>query len=191
MIRRRWRHMLSRLLLVYAVVELAVIIALVSTIGWGWTLLVLLATFLLGWGLLAPMAGSHLIRQLGQLRSGLTEPGSAVRDGALVTLATALVLVPGLVTTVLGLLLLIPPIRAVAGPGLGGIALRGLQRRVPLITDTSVFAADSRRGGYSGDGRDYIDGEVIDVEDFEPPILPQSPVDGGPPPRPTSSRGSI
>ena len=51
--------MVIRLFLVYAVVELAVIFALVSTIGWGWTLLVLLATFLLGWGLLAPMAGSQ------------------------------------------------------------------------------------------------------------------------------------
>jgi UPF0716 protein FxsA len=181
--------MLSRLLLVYAVVELAVIIALVSTIGWGWTLLVLLATFLLGWGLLAPMAGSHLIRQAGQLRSGLTEPRSAVSDGALVTLGTALVLVPGLVTTVLGLLLLVPPIRAVAGPGLTGIALRGLRRRVPLITDATAFTADSRRGD-SGDGRDYIDSEVIDVRDFEPPILPRGPIDDGPP-RPTSSRGSI
>jgi UPF0716 protein FxsA len=182
--------MLSRLLLVYAVVELAVIIALVSTIGWGWTLLVLLATFLLGWGLLAPMAGSHLIRQFGQLRSGLTEPQSAVNDGALITLAMALVLVPGLVTTVLGLLLLVPRIRAVAGPGLAGIALRGLQRRVPLITNTTVFTADPRRG-YSGNRRDYIDGEVIDVKDFEPPILPQGPIDEARPPRPTSSRGSI
>ena len=182
--------MLSRLLLVYAVVELAVIIALVSTIGWGWTLLVLLATFLLGWGLLAPMAGSHLIRQFGQLRSGLTEPQSAVNDGALITLAMALVLVPGLITTVLGLLLLVPQIRAVAGPGLAGIALRGLQRRVPLITNTTVFTADSRRG-YSGDRSDYIDGEVIDVKDFEPPILPQGPIDEERPPWPTSSRGSI
>jgi UPF0716 protein FxsA len=182
--------MLSRLLLVYAVVELAVIIALVSTIGWGWTLLVLLGTFLLGWGLLAPMAGSHLIRQLGQLQSGLAEPRSAVRDGAPVTLAMALVLVPGLVTTVVGLLLLVPPVRAAAGPALAGIALRGLQRRVPLITDTTVFTAGSRQS-YPGDDRDYIDGEVIDVKDFEPPILPQGPIDDEPPPRPTSSPGSI
>jgi UPF0716 protein FxsA len=101
----------------------------------------------------------------------------------------ALVLVPGLVTTVLGLLLLLPPIRAVAGPGLTAIALRGLQR-VPLITETTAFTADSRRG-YAADGRDYIDGEVIDVRDFEPPILPQGPIDDEPPPRPTSSPGSI
>ncbi|OMC52975.1 membrane protein FxsA [Mycobacterium sp. IS-2888] len=172
--------MLSRLLLVYAVVELAVIFALVSTIGWGWTLLVLLATFLLGWGLLAPMAGSQLIRQLGQLRSGLTEPQAAVNDGALVGLAMALVLVPGLVTTVLGLLLLVPPIRAVAGPGLSGIALRGLRGRAPRVTQTTVFTTDPRRG-QAGDGRDYIDGEVIDgevidVHDVElPPRRPSSP----------------
>ncbi len=134
--------MLSRLLLIYAIAELAVVIALVSTVGWGWTLLVLLATFLLGWGLLAPMAGSHLIRQIGQLRSGLTEPRSAVSDGAVVTLATVLVLVPGLVTTALGLLLLVPQIRSAAGPGLTAIGVRGLRRRMPLITDTTLFGAE-------------------------------------------------
>ena len=172
--------MVWRLLLIYAVVELAAVIALASTIGFGWTVLVLLATFLIGWGVLAPMAGSHLIRQIGQLRSGLTEPRSAVSDGALVTLATALVLVPGLVTTALGLLLLVPPIRSVAGPGLTAIAMRGLGRRVPLIS----YAAADRTERYSDDGRDYIDGEVIDVTDFEPPALPNDQVRGGFPGRP-------
>ncbi len=164
--------MVSRLLLVYAVVELAVIFALVSTIGWGWTLLVLLATFLLGWGILAPMAGSHLIHQIGQLRSGLTEPRSAVNDGALVALAAVLVLIPGLVSTALGLLLLVPPVRSVAGPGLTAIAVRGLQRRVPVTGYATAFRTESRPG-YSGDGRDYIDGEVIDVRDVESPTSPE------------------
>ena len=49
--------MVSRLLLIYAVVELAVIFALVSTIGWGWTLLALLATFVLGLGHRGPDGG--------------------------------------------------------------------------------------------------------------------------------------
>ncbi len=166
--------MLRRLLLIYAVVELAVIMALVSTIGWGWTLLILLASFLLGWGLLAPMAGSHLIHRLGQLRSGLTEPHSAVSDGALVTLAAVLVLIPGLVSTAFGLLLLMPPVRSLAGPGLTAIAVRGLQRRVPLIGYATAARTEPRRD-YSGNGRDYIDGEVIDVHDFESPALPNDP----------------
>lgn len=173
--------MVRRLLLVYAVVELAAIIALVSTIGWGWTLLALLATFVLGWGFVVPMAGSHLLEQVTRLRSGVKDPHKAVGDGALVTLATVLVLVPGLVTTAVGMSLLVPPVRAVARPGLAAIATRRF-RRMPLITESR--AADGGRYG------DYIDGEVIDVRDVrdvrqvrdfadfpgstdaEPPVLP-------------------
>ncbi len=159
--------MLSRLLLIYVVAELAAVIALVSTVGWGWTLLVLLATALLGWGVLAPMAGSQLLRQLRQLRS---DPGAA-SDGTMVTLATILILVPGVVTTALGLLLLVPPIRSLARPALTALGLRGLRRRMPLITDARLFGADERRA-YPGDGTDYIDGEVVDVREFRAPALP-------------------
>ncbi|MEE6139147.1 FxsA family protein [Mycobacterium sp. 050128] len=165
--------MVSRLLLVYAVVELAAIFALVWTVGWGWTLLGLLVTFVIGWGLLAPIAGSQLIRDIGRMRSGLKEPRSTLGDGALVTTATALVLVPGFVTTMAGMLLLLPPVRAAAGPGLTRIALRSLKRHAPLV----MTEFTSGRG-------DYIDGEVIDVYEFEPPALPKDrPVDehwGGP-----------
>lgn len=156
--------MVSRLLLVYAVVELTAIFALVWTVGWGWTLLGLLVTFVLGWGLLAPIAGSQLIRDLGQMRSGRKEPRSTLGDGALVTTATALVLVPGFVTTVLGMLLLLPPVRAAVGPGLTRIALRSFQRNAPLVSYTSTW-----------ERRDYIDGEVIDVYDVEPAELPKKP----------------
>lgn len=153
--------MVRRLFLIYAVVELAAIFALVSTIGFGWTLLVLLAAVALGWGLLGPVGGWQVSARVAQLRSGLAEPRTAVSDGAVVTVATIMVLVPGLVTTALGLLLLVPPIRAIARPGLTALAMRGLQRRVPLITDPT------------GDSRDFIEGEVIDVVDVDAPVLPQ------------------
>src|SRR5262245_35228266 len=130
--------MVSRLLLVYAVVELAVIFALVATIGWGWTLLIALATFVLGWGLLIPMAGSQLVHQLAGIRSGLREPQRALGDGALVALAMALVLVPGFVTTAMGLLLLVPPTRAAARPALTAMAVRALRGRVPLVVHPSA-----------------------------------------------------
>lgn len=172
--------MVSRLLLIYAVVELAVIFALVSTIGWGWTLLALVGTFLLGWGIVAPMAGSHLIRRIGQLRSGLTDQRAA-GDGVLVSLAALLVLVPGLVSTALGLMLLIPPVRSAVGPGLTARAVRKLQRQMPGLSYASAFGAQPQpasypRGYYSDAGSnagyghgDYIDGEVIDVRDVEAP----------------------
>ncbi|MEE2855022.1 MAG: FxsA family protein [Actinomycetota bacterium] len=172
--------MVSRLLLIYAVVELAVIFAFVSTIGWGWTLLALLATFLLGWGIVAPLAGSHLIRRIGQLRSGLAARRAAAGDGALVSLAVLLVLVPGLASTAVGLLLLIPPVRSGVGPGLTAVAMRKLQRRTRGLSYAGAFGGDPypasyARGAYpdAGGHGDYIDGEVIDVRDVEAPARPQ------------------
>jgi UPF0716 protein FxsA len=165
--------MVSRLFLVYALVELAAVVALASTIGLGWTLVLLLAGVIVG----LVLAGSQLKAQLTRLRSGLTTGQShAVTDSALVALGTTLVVVPGLVTTVAGLLLLLPPTRAAARPMLTAMAARGLTsrgRRAPLITVTTV-GADPYRSARRPQP-DYIDGEVIDVTDVtdvDPPALP-------------------
>jgi UPF0716 protein FxsA len=162
--------MVSRLFLLYVVVELAVVVALASTIGLGWTLLLLLAAMVVGLAL----AGSQLKVQLTRVRSGLTgQQSRAVTDSALVGLGTLLVVMPGLVTSAAGLLLLLPPTRAVARPVLTAMAVRGIGRRAPLITVTTVGAdryASTRRPQ-----QDYIDGEVLDVTDVtepEPPALP-------------------
>ena len=168
--------MMSRLFLVYALVELAVLVALASTIGLGWTLLLLLAAFVAGLAL----AGSQLKRQLGRLRSGLTTPQSQLAtDGAMVALGSVLVVVPGLVTTAAGVLLLLPATRAVARPLLTAMAVRGIGRRAPLITVTTVGA--DRYASAPRPRPDYIDGEVIDVTDVadftevDPPALPGRP----------------
>lgn len=160
--------MVRGLFLVYVVVELAATLALWATVGWGWTLLALLVTAVLGVVVWVPLAGWQLGAQVVQLRSGLKEPRSALSDGAMVSLATVLILVPGLVTTALGILLLAPPIRALARPALAAIVLRGVGRRIPLITDVRTFhdGRDRREPG------DYIDGEVLDVRDVEAPALP-------------------
>jgi UPF0716 protein FxsA len=168
--------MVSRLFLVYVLVELAVVVALASTIGLGWTLLLLLAAFVAG----SALAGSQLKRQLTRLRSGLTgQQSQLATDGALVALGSVLVVVPGLVSTAAGLLLLLPPTRAAARPVLTAMAVRGIGRRAPLITVTTVGAdryASARRAR-----PDYIDGEVLDVTDVadvtavDPPALPGKP----------------
>lgn len=171
--------MVSRLFLVYVVVEFAVVVTLASTIGLGWTLLLLLAAFVAG----ITLAGSQLKRQLTRLRSGLTTQQSRVAsDGALVALGTLLVVVPGLVTTAAGLLLLLPPTRAAARPVLTAMAARGIGRRTPLITVTTVGA--DRHASPPRPRPDYIDGEVLDVLDVtdvadvtavDPPTLPGEP----------------
>jgi UPF0716 protein FxsA len=162
--------MAMRLFLIYLVVELAVVVALVSTIGFGWTVLALLGTSVLGFLL----AGSQVKRHIQRLRSGLATPQGAVTDSAMVALGTVLVFVPGLVTTAAGLLLLMPPTRAVVRPVLTAMAAR----RMPLITVASrVRGPDPSAGGNgpaAGRG-DYIDGEVIDVVDVESQALPRKP----------------
>lgn len=154
--------MVTRWFLAYVLVELAALVALTATVGLGWTLLLVLGTFVVGLG----VAGSQASRQLSGLRSGLrsglADPAKAVTDGALVAAGSVLVVVPGLVTTAAGLLLLLPPTRAVARPVLAALAVRGIGRPVPLVT------VHHRPGGHG----DYIDGEVIDVIDGEPVVLP-------------------
>jgi UPF0716 protein FxsA len=130
--------MVLRWFLVYALIELAAIVALAWWIGLGWTILLLLAAFAVGMAL----AGSQVKRQVRRLRDGFDTPQGALTDGALIALGTVLVVVPGIVTTVFGVLLLLPPTRAAVRP----VASR----------------------------RDYVDGEVIDVVDFEQPALPPS-----------------
>ncbi len=147
--------MVMRWFLIYVVVELAAVVALASTIGVGWTALLLLATFAIG----LVLAGSQVKRHFRRLRSGFDDPQGALTDSALIGVGTLLVVVPGLVTSAVGLLLLSPPIRAAARPVLS----RLVARRVPLNT-----AATAGHG-------DYIDGEVIDVVDVEPPALPRPP----------------
>jgi UPF0716 protein FxsA len=50
------------------------------------------------------------------------------------------------------------------------MAVRGIGRRAPLITVTT-FGAD-RYSSARRPQRDYIDGEVIDVKDVDPPAPP-------------------
>lgn len=150
--------MAMRLFVLYALIELAVIVALASTIGFGWTVLLVLASFVLG----VALAGSQVRRHFRRLRAGLTAesvPGAAA-DGVLVALGTVLVVVPGLASSVVGALLLLPPTRAAARPLVGVLAAR----RMPLFT---VAAAGASR--YADRRGDYIDGEVIDVHDAARP----------------------
>lgn len=68
--------MAKRLFGIYALVELAVVIALVATIGFGWTVLLLLASFVVGLAL----AGSQLSRYVRRLRAGLDATTAMARS---------------------------------------------------------------------------------------------------------------
>src|SRR5258707_1739883 len=159
--------MAMRLFLTYTVVELAVIMALASTIGFGWTVLLLLTTFVVGLAL----AGSQVKRHMRRLQSGLTAATvqGAAADSVLVALGTVLVVIPGLASSVLGALLLLPPTRAAARPLVTAMAAR----RVPLVT---AAGASAPGWGYTAAGRgDYIAGEVSAVDDADTPLVEPKP----------------
>jgi UPF0716 protein FxsA len=157
-------YMAIRLFVLYAVIEMAVMVALVSTIGFGWTILALFATWLVG----VSLAGSQVKRHIRRLRSGLSAATvhGAAADSVLVALGTVLVVIPGLASSALGALLLLPPTRPIARPLVTAMAAR----RMPLVT------AGAAGWGYTASGRgDYIDGEVVDVSDVEPQAVERKP----------------
>jgi UPF0716 protein FxsA len=73
----------------------------------------------------------------------------------LVGLGAFLVVLPGVVTTTAGVLLLAPPTRGVMRPLAATVLTRGIDRQLGA-TDLSAF-----RGPGGGRGN-YIDGEVVD-----------------------------
>jgi UPF0716 protein FxsA len=165
--------MALRLFAIYVLVELAVVVALISTLGFGWTLLLLAGTFLVGLAL----AGSQVKKHLRRLRTGFTgaEASGVATDSLLVALGTVLVVIPGLASTVAGALLLLPPTRALARP----VATAMAARRAPLLVGgfTTYPAAGHYSSRHPGRGA-YIDGEVIDVSDeHDAPVPPRGSLD--------------
>ena len=152
--------MVMRMFLLYVLVEMAVVVGLTAAIGFGWTVLALIGTFLLG----VVLAGSQLRRQLAKLQQGMKDPQGAITDSALVALGSVLVFVPGLVTTVAGLLMLAPPTRAAMRPLAGLVAARGLARQVTVVNLGGMPNSGMPHHRAPGRGQ-YIDGEVVDVHD--------------------------
>ncbi|MGH3723414.1 MAG: FxsA family protein [Mycobacterium sp.] len=149
------------LFLLYVIVEVSALVALTSAVGIGWTIIAVAGAFFVG----LILAGSQVRRAVDQLRRGVRSPGGAIADGALIALGSVAVVIPGLVSSAIGLLLLLPPTRAVLRPVLTLVAARQLSRRAPLITVIPAgyggFQANQNRASTV----DYIDGEVIDVDD--------------------------
>lgn len=115
--------------LVLPIAELAVILQVGQLIGPWYTILLLLAVSAAGaW--LVKREGLGVIRRFRrQLEAGAI-PGKELADGVLILFAGALLLTPGFITDCVGLLLLMPPVRAVIRASvLRRLAIRARYRR--------------------------------------------------------------
>jgi UPF0716 protein FxsA len=164
--------------LLYLVVEIVALVALVSWIGVGWTLLVLLVGTVLGlW--LARREGLRALRAMAEAARDRRVAHVEVTDGLLVAVGGLLLVVPGLVTDLAGLLLLLPPTRALVRRRM----VRAAEERAPLLRTARIQA----------DGI-VVDGEVVPPEPPRadrpalPPVVEGEIVDGdGPAGRPMAS----
>ncbi len=99
------------LLLIWPVAELLVAIAVAEAIGVVYTVLLLLASIPLGMWALRSQGGAAWRRLTAAVAEGRT-PAREVLDGALILAGGVLLMIPGFITDVIAICLLLPPTRA-------------------------------------------------------------------------------
>jgi UPF0716 protein FxsA len=134
------------LFIVVPIAELAVIIQVGQEIGVLPTVAILVADSILGSVLMRSQGRAAWRRFNDTTRAGRV-PAREVLDGGLVIFGGALLLTPGFLTDILGLLLLFPPTRAVAR----GILVRRFAHRM-------VVAAGRPRSDFD------VEGTAVDVD---------------------------
>lgn len=105
------------LLLALPFLELWSIVAVAGAVGLGWTLLALVALSVSGVFLLRSQGLAVWRRADAELAAGRMPTRSLV-DGAMVMLGGCLLIVPGFITAAAGLLLILPPTRALLRPAI-------------------------------------------------------------------------
>jgi UPF0716 protein FxsA len=128
------------------IAELAVIIQVGQAIGVWWTIALLLADSILGSWLMRHQGRTAWRRFNETIQAGRV-PGREVVEGALVIFGGALLLTPGFITDILGLVLLVPPTRA--------LVRRVLTRR---LSHRVVVTGPRTRADYD------VEGTAVDVD---------------------------
>jgi UPF0716 protein FxsA len=154
--------LLVLLFIVVPIAELAIIIQVGQAIGVWWTIALLVADAILG-SMLARSQGRAVWRRFNEALQAGRAPAREVMDGALVLFGGALLLTPGFLSDILGIVLLLPPTRALvrailvrrfagrmvasmmAGPGVRGPDAR--QPRGRQAYDVEGTAVDSPPDG--------------------------------------------
>lgn len=139
------------LFIVVPIAELYVIIQVGQAIGIVPTLLLLLADAVLG-SLLLRHQGRGAWRRFNEALAARRFPGKEVADGAMIIVGGTLLLTPGFLTDVAGLVLLIPPTRALLRRGFSSY----FSRRFVLVGGIPGSVFGSRKPGEPArPGRDY------------------------------------
>ncbi len=152
--------LLVALFIVVPIVEIWVIIQIGSLIGVWPTIVLLIADALLG-SLLLRHQGRGAWRRFNEALAQRRFPGREVADGLLIAIGGTLLLTPGFVTDIFGLILLVPPTRAIVRRLMRGY----VGRRFVIVGMPRPSGAEPNRRAYDYDST----AEEVDSED---PQLP-------------------
>jgi UPF0716 protein FxsA len=145
--------LLVALFIVVPIAELALIIQVGQAIGVWWTILLLIADSILGALLMRSQGRAAWRRFNAAVREGRV-PAREVADGVMVIFGGALLLTPGFLTDIVGLLFLLPPTRAV----IRRVFLRTAMRRITV--SMAAAPVPPRNGHRPGD----VEGTAVDVD---------------------------
>lgn len=106
-------------ILALPIAELIAFVAVAAAIGFGWALLLILATSLTGGLILRRAGGNHIARVRTAMNQGTFTSIQTDGVGAATLFAGILLLIPGFITDVLAVLLLIAPLRRLAAETFG------------------------------------------------------------------------
>lgn len=99
-------------------IELMILLEVGAIIGSGWTFLIIIATAIMGTKLVKQQ-GSSTWRNIQEKLAQGQVPSQALFDGICILVSGVLLITPGFMTDILGMLLLTPPFRAIAFKQLG------------------------------------------------------------------------
>jgi UPF0716 protein FxsA len=150
--------LLVALFILVPIAELAVIIQVGQAIGVWWTIAILIADSILG-SLLMRSQGRIAWRRFNRTLQSGGVPAREVADGVLVIFGGALLLTPGFLSDIFGLLFLLPPTRAV----IRRVFLRQAMKRI-TVSMTSFGTMPPRRGGRPDD----VEGTAVDIDSTRP-----------------------
>jgi UPF0716 protein FxsA len=157
--------LLVALFIVVPIAELYVIIQVGQAIGALPTIAILLADSIIG-SMLLRAQGRSAWRRFNEALAAGRVPAREVLDGVLVIFGGAFLITPGFLTDIVGLILLLPPTRAV----IRRLTVRVFSRRfVVSAVGSAAGAAGRRRGRRRPDGSYDVEGTAVDVD---PPHLP-------------------
>lgn len=149
------RYLFS-LFLIVPIVEIMFLLKASDIIGAGWTILLVIATAVLG-AALVKQQGLNTLQSVQMKMSQGQVPAMEVAEGAAIMVAGALLLTPGFFTDAFGFACLIPPIRQ--------MIIRYLfKNKIASVVSTSSFSGSNSPGQTSQQGS-VIEGEYREKND--------------------------